>query len=124
MAGFAGGVAKYLLEAACSLRYSPPFSSYSALVMLASWKAALRDQARAPYHASRAGFSETDKQTAFYILKQIYGEKEISMTAILKFKMADGHHGNPRWIPSFKIFPFLQSVPIFTLLSKSGRFLP
>lgn len=50
-----------MLEASCSLRYSPPFSSYSCLLIQPCVDApslgggCCRAQSRAPNHASRAG---------------------------------------------------------------------
>ncbi len=49
------GVGWYLFDILLSLRYSPPFSSYSALVTLCVWKAGVSDHFRAPYQASSIG---------------------------------------------------------------------
>lgn len=54
---FDAGVGKYLFEAQCSFRYSPPFSSYSALVILLVVNKGDRENFLAPYQASRIGFS-------------------------------------------------------------------
>lgn len=54
---FGAGVGKYLFEAQCSFRYSPPLSSYSALVILLVVNKGDKENFLAPYQASRIGFS-------------------------------------------------------------------
>lgn len=54
---FDAGVGKYRFEAQCSFRYSPPFSSYSALVILLLVNKGDKENFLAPYQASRIGFS-------------------------------------------------------------------
>ena len=57
------GVGIYLLEAMCSFKYSPPFSSYSALEVQEVVKVGDKTHFLAPSQASREGLAEIHTDT-------------------------------------------------------------